>query len=216
MNIASFFTSFATVFMLSLSATSICAHDLPISDMMIVAAAETMHVELVLNAEELSFFPEIDQDDNGLLDPAELEKRSNQISQHIVDCFHFQVGNQPVIAAVHGVVPSIGSHHLTIRAHYAVDAREQAVHLESQLPAITRTSHVVEVTFKRPGSQYAARLDAHDHEVLFDFKLPESKSVALVAPSEPDNSEQAGSYRMLIGFAVMLSCFFLFRFKRRK
>ncbi len=193
-------------------ATSTSAHDLPITDMKIVAAKESMHVEIVLNSAELNFFSEIDRDKNGFLDPQELEQESLQISKLVVGCFSFQVDGQPVQAAVHGIVPTIGSHHLTIRAHYPVDARKVPVYMESRLLAITRKSHVIEVTFQRPDRRDSARLNAHDQDVLFGYEqeisLPEKPS----AKTDADENLRR-DYRLLLGLAALLGSFFLFRRK---
>jgi hypothetical protein len=187
-------------------------HDLPICDMRIVVAEKSMHVELVLNSAELNFFSEIDRDKNGFLDQQELEKESLQISKLVVDCFSFQVDGQPVQAAVHGIVPTVGSHHLTIRAHYPVDARRKTVSLESRLLAITRKSHVIEVTFQRPDRRESARLDAHDQDVLFDYEQEKS------LPKNPSTTTGTGEirkrdYRLPLGLAALLGSFFLFRRK---
>jgi len=188
------------------------AHDLPICDMRIVAAEESMHVELVLNSAELNFFSEIDRDKNGFLDPEELDKESLQISKLVVDCFSFQVDGQPVQAAVYGIVPTVGSHHLTIRAHYPVDARKRTVLLESGLLAITHKSHVIEVTFQRPDRRESARLDAHDQDVMFAYE--KEKSLPKNPSATTDTEEiQNRNYRILLGLAALLGSFFLFRRK---
>ena len=190
------------------------AHDLPISNLTIVAAKDTMHVELVLNIVELSFFSEIDSDKNGFADPAEVGLQSDQISRKIADCFLFQIDGKPVAAAVHGVVPNFGTHHLTIRAHYTCDAREASVHLESHLAAITNRSHVIEVVFHRPNSRQAARLDARDPEVLFDY---EGEHDVAATPSKlPGRSIlQRNPYAPFIGLAVLLGSLFCLLGKKK-
>jgi len=186
------------------------AHDLPISNMTIVAAEESMHVELMLNAAELSFFSEIDRDKDGILDPAEVKSQSEQISRKIIECFSFSIDGKPIPAAVHGVVPDLGSHHLTIRAHYPCDAREAPVYLESSLVSITQRSHVIEVTFHRPDRRQTARLDAHDHQILFNTVAKHNLTTALRNPRKPVDMRH-GAHILFGGLAVLLGCLFLYR-----
>jgi hypothetical protein len=189
------------------------AHDLPVSEMRIVAAEEAMHMEIVLNSAKLNFFSEIDRDKNGFLDPEELKKQSDQISELIVDCLVFQIHGKLVTAAMVGVVPNVGSHHLTVRAHYPVDAREAPVHLKSSLRAIMRNSHVLEVTFQRPDQCYFARLDARDQGVLFDY---EKENTLLEQPTAlPDSDNSPRDYYLFIGLAALVGSFILFRSKHR-
>ena len=195
-------------------ATSTSAHDLPISNMMIVAAEDMMHVELMLNAAELSFFTEVDRDKNGLLDPAELRAQSDQVSQLIVDCFSFRIDGSLIAAAVHGVVPEIGTHHLTIRAHYAGDAREAPVSVESRLVAITRSSHVIEVVLQRPDERLSARLDARDPDVYFDYERADDMSEPMESLSDSGKAPRTGT-TLLIALATLLGSLLLFRGKKR-
>jgi|GEM_PF-5639974 len=206
--------SVAIIWLVGGGATRTSAHDLPISYMTIVAAEDTVHVELVLNAAELVFFPEIDLDHNGIADPEEVKTQSDKISRAIINCFTFQIDGQPVAAAVQGVVSDLGTHHWTIRAHYPGDARKASVHLVSHLAAITNRSHVIEVTFQRPQSRQAARLDAHDREVVFDFERP--PGVAAVRSKRPGT----GLYRrsdctLVVGLAFLLGSFYFYRWQRK-
>jgi len=212
---------FLSRFVVALSVTSLLvrtvdAHDLPVSDLKIVASAESMHVELVLNAAELNFFPEIDTNHDGLAGPGEIEAKSTQISKAIIDCFTFQVNGTVVQPAVHGLVPDLGSHHLTLRAHFPVDARETPVMLESGLAAITHGTHIVEVVLHRPSSRHAARLDAHDRDVLFDYKkkqVPVVKQSKQVATSSSPARQKSNpiNYALILGLAALVGGFLFFR-----
>lgn len=190
------------------------AHDLPISHMRIVVAKKAMHAEIVLNSAELNFFSEIDLNKNGFLDSEELEEQGDQIAKLIFDCFSFQVAGQSVTAAVVGIVPHVGSHHLTVRAHYPVDARKAPVSMKSRLLAVTRKSHVIEVTFQRPDGRDSARLNAHDQVVLFDYEKEKPSSEKPVATTDA-SSHRNTNFHLLLGLAALLGSFFLFRGKRR-
>jgi len=144
------------------------AHDLPISNMTIVPDEQAMHVELVLNVGELNFASEIDLDKDGRIDLAELDKLGDEIARRIVSFLAFRVDDRPVELQNCGIVPDLGAHHLTVRAHYDVDARTAAVALQSRLVALTQGSHVLEIVFQRPSGRQLARLDGHASTVLFE------------------------------------------------
>ncbi|MEO2047755.1 MAG: hypothetical protein ABGX16_14415 [Pirellulales bacterium] len=209
------FAALITAVALVCDSTPTSAHELPISEMRIVAAKDVMHMEVVLNAAALNFFAEIDRNNNGFLDPGEIEQHSDQISKLIVDSFAFQIDGKIVPAATAGIVPNVGSHHLTVRAHYVVDARKSPVHMESLLVAITRNSHILEVTFQRADQTISVRLDAHDQGVLFDYEKEKEKGKGKALPvqptSLPDSDKSLRDYRLHIGLAALLRSLILFR-----
>jgi hypothetical protein len=206
----------ATVIVAWLLGVAAFAHDLPISNMAIVVDQNAVHLELVLNAEELSFFSEIDTNNDGLAGLKEVEAKSEQISKTIVDCFKLLIDGKPAPAAVYGVVPDIGTHHLTIRAHYSIDAREMPVHLTSDLAAITQRAHVVEVTFRRPNVRQAARLDAHSREVLFDFKKKKVVTADASVPASPKNVWLGNNFLVVGLVALLMGIYLVLSAKIRK
>ena len=130
-------TLIAATLLLAVGQSQLQAHNLPISEMMLVADDEYLHMEVVINATELTFFREMDVDRNGHVSLAETEDWGEQVSRRVVDCFDIRVDGQVVKVDVAGLVPNHNTHHLTIRAHYPVDVAEASVELTSRLAAIT-------------------------------------------------------------------------------
>ena len=65
-----------------------------------------MHLELVLNPFELSFFSEIDRNKNARLDPAEIENREANLCGRILDCLKLRVNGTLVPAEIAGFTPT--------------------------------------------------------------------------------------------------------------
>lgn len=143
------------------------AHTLPISFLYVVPDADYLHVELMLNPFELSFFSELDTNKDGRLDPGELKAQEEQVTRRILECLKLQVDGKPVKAEVAGITPEIDGHHLTLRAQYHVDARQSPLQLESSLSTITSGSHLTQVTYLRSGQRQLAQLDTQSAKVTF-------------------------------------------------
>jgi hypothetical protein len=211
---------FAATLLLTVGQSQLQAHNLPVSEMMLVADDEYLHMEIVLNATELTFFREMDRDRNGHVSLAEAKERDEQVSRRIVDCFEIRVDGQIVEADVAGLVPNHNTHHLTIRAHYPADAAEAAVELTSRLAAITHGAHLVQVVYRTPHETRKARLNASADSVLFPapaaghstgLETPTTKTTAK-SPGAPSWWKRIG---VAVGASLLLGCFVLFYKKNR-
>ena len=170
------------------------AHTLPISYLHVVPDADYLHLELLLNPFELSFFSELDTNKDGRLDPGELQSQQDILTRRILDCLKVRVDGKPVTAEVAGITPEVDGHHLTLRAQYHVDARGAPVEIESRLGTITSGSHLTQTTCMRAGRRQLAQLDMQSAKVIFE---PCEKAVTAAAP--------AGSARRAApSFAVIL------------
>lgn len=146
---------------------AVYAHDLPVSELKLVADKDRLHLEIMLNAWELQFFNELDADKNGLLNPQELKGPEEQIARRIVESLDLRVAGAPVTADIVGIVPDYNTHHLTIRAHYPVDAAEATVEVGSRLAALTSAAHIVNVTLQRAGETERASISNSDSVARF-------------------------------------------------
>jgi hypothetical protein len=143
------------------------AHLLPISYLLIVPDAQYLHLELVLNPFELSFFSELDTNKDGQLSRTELESKQDVLTRRILDCLKVQVGGKSISAETAGVTPDIMSHHVALRAHYRVDARYSRMTIESTLFTITSGSHLTQVTYQGEGPRQLAKLDMQSTKATF-------------------------------------------------
>ena len=121
------------------------AHTLPISTLTLVPDESYLHLELTLNPFELTFFGELDGNRDGRLDPGEWTGHGENIAWRLLEALKLRVNNRPVTADIAGLSQSYESHHIAVRAHFAVDARRARVSLESQLAALTSGSHITQV-----------------------------------------------------------------------
>ncbi len=154
------------------------AHTLPISYLTVVPDADYLHLELTFNPFELTFFSELDRNQDGRLGTTEWETQQAQVTQRLVDCLKLRVDDTLIAAETSGITPDLDSHHATLRAHYPVDARRAAVTLESSLVALTSGSHFSQVTFGREGRTQTARLDQQSSRVTFaPFEEPPAAGV---------------------------------------
>ena len=154
-------------------ALSVCvadgrAHTLPISYLYVVPDTDYVHLELMLNPFELSFFSELDQNRNGQLEPAELGAQKETVTRRLRDSLKLTVKGKLIPAEVSGLTPDVDSHHLTLRAHYRVDARRAALTIESTLARITSGSHLTQVTYLRAGQRQLAQLDMQSPKATFE------------------------------------------------
>ena len=162
----------------------LCAHTLPISYLAVVPDSDYLHLELTLNPFELSFFSELDKDHDGQINPAELEAQQTNATRRILECLTVRVAGKPVTAEVAGISPDIGSHHITLRAQYPVDARHSALTIESNLATITSGSHLTQVTCSRTGRRQLAQLDMQSPAVTFaPFEAAQASAPPAVAAS---------------------------------
>ncbi len=205
----------AAVSLLAIDESRVQAHNFPISEMMLVADEEYLHMEIVLNATELTFFRELDRDQNGHVNLAEVADRGEQVSRRVVDCFEIRVNGQVVEAEIAGLVPNYNTHHLTIRAHYLVDATEASVEVTSQLAAITHGAHLVQLVYRTPHENHKVRLNATAASVLFPAP-PADSSIRLetLTTKTTANSVESPSwwerFGVAIGLSFLLGSLFLF------
>ena len=148
------------------------AHTLPISTLTLVPDENYLHLELILNPFELTFFSELDANHDGRLDPGEWSGQGEKIAWRILDCLKLRVNDRPVVADIAGLSQSYESHHIAVRAHFAVDARRARVSLDSQLAALTSGSHITQVNFGTGERVQAARLDMQSNKVTFEPAEP--------------------------------------------
>ena len=210
----------AAVSLLAIDESRVQAHNFPISEMMLVADEEYLHMEIVLNATELTFFRELDRDQNGHLNFTEVADRGEQVSRRVVDCFEIRVNGQVVEADIVGLVPNYNSHHLTIRAHYLVDATEASVEITSHLAAITHGAHLVQLVYRTPHENHRVRLNATAASVLFPAPAA-GRSTRLETLTTKTAANSWGSpswwerFGVAIGLSFLLGSLFLFCKKNR-
>jgi hypothetical protein len=161
------------------------AHTLPISYLYLASDADYLHCELTLNPFELSFFSEIDRNHNRRLEAGELAATERVISKRILGCLKIEVDGKPVPAEVAGLNGDQDSHHVTLRAHYRVDARSARLRLESTLSALTSGSHVTQVTFRDGNQSQVARLDMQSTSVTFEPRAPPGAPSPAQAQASP-------------------------------
>ncbi len=154
--------------LLLLLAMPAAAHTLPVSFLHLVPDADYLHLELTLNPFELTFFSELDANKDGRLDPGEWSGQGEKIAWRILEALKLRVNNRLLVAEIAGLTQSYESHHITVRAHFAIDARRAKVSLESELAALTSGSHITQVNFGRGERVQAARLDMQSNKVTFE------------------------------------------------
>jgi hypothetical protein len=148
------------------------AHTLPISYLYVLTDADYIHMELILNPFELSFFSELDQNKDGQLEPAELEAHKEMVTRQIVDSLSVKVNGNLIPAEVAGLTLDADSEHLAFRGHYRVDARRAALTIESSLSRISSASHLTQVTCLRNGQRHLAQLDLQSSRATFEVVEP--------------------------------------------
>jgi hypothetical protein len=151
----------------ALCALSAGGHTLPISYLTVVPDKDYVHLELTLNPFELNFLSELERNQNGALAPVELTNREEPVARKLVNCLRLRVKGRLVAPDVAGVTSDIDSHHLTLRAHYRVDARHVPLTLLCRLVDATSGSHFTQVTYSGPSGQQLATLDQQTSSVTF-------------------------------------------------
>jgi hypothetical protein len=168
-------------------------HTLPISFLYVVPDADYLHLELMLNPFELSFFSVLDTIKDGRLDQAELQAQQELLTRRILNCLELRVNGDSVVAEIAGITPEADGHHLTLRAQFHIDARKTALQIESSLSTITSGSHLTQVTYLCSGHRQLAQLVAQSAKVTF---APLEQTDALPAPLPP--SKRGGLPRMAL------------------
>ena len=154
------------------------AHTIPVSYLTIVPDKDFVHVELVLNPFELSFFSEIDTNRNGLLDRDELARFEEIGTRKLLEAIELRVEGKLVQAEVAGASLAVDSHHMILRAHFPVDARAVPISVGCSLAKITSGGHVTSVKYVNQGHRQSALLDTEKGLVSFKPAGPTGKSNA--------------------------------------
>jgi hypothetical protein len=149
-------------------AASGVAHTLPISFLTLVPDKNYLHLELTLNPFELTFFSELDVNRNGYLEPMDWKGQGEKIAWRILDAVKVRVDGRSVVPDIAGLTQSHESHHITVRAHYAVDARKAVVSVDSGLTGITSGAHLTQVSFGHGDHAQVARLDGQSSQAKFE------------------------------------------------
>lgn len=171
------------------------AHTLPVSTLKLVPSATYLHLELMLNPFELTFFSELDANRDGRLEVGEWDGQGEAIALRILENLKLRVNDQPVVAEIAGLVQNYESHHIFVRAHFAVDARSARVSIESQLTTVTSGSHVTQVTFGTGERVQAARLDMQSNKVTFEpFEPVEEPSSSAPGPMARDGAPTLSAF----------------------
>jgi hypothetical protein len=63
--------------------------------------------------------------------------------------------------------PDLNGHHVRLRAHYKVDARQVSLTVESDLISITSASHLTQVSYANGTNTQRAQLDSQSRKVTF-------------------------------------------------
>jgi hypothetical protein len=184
---------------LALSGGRAAAHTLPISYLRLVPDADYLHLELVFNPFELTFMGEVDESKDGELSLAELEAHGQTVADRVVGALKLTAGDTPLRPETTGMDPDLSGHHVRLRAHYKVDARRLPLTVESDLPALTSSSHLTQITYVNDGRQQLAQLDPHSRKATFQLPAEQRPSVAQATPH----------HRSALGFALMVATVFL-------
>ena len=200
----------------ALSPAITAAHDVPTANMTIVADEEMVHVELTVHTNQLRCYAEIDEDNNGLVDAQELNRVGERVAQLMIDSFTLRFGGDAMDADSYGIVPNLTTNHVTLRAHYPVDVGPLPIELEPNVAAVTRTTQVLDVAFKKGDLVERARVTARDDAVAFNRSstLPSKSSAASATAINRD--ARAGWERLLLlaGLAVFVGSLFFFSVRK--
>ena len=149
-------------------AANTMAHTLPISFLTLVPDEGELHLELTVNPFELTFFSELDANRNGYLEPLDWQGQGEKIAWRILDAVKVRVDGRRIDPHIAGLTQTYESHHITVRAHYAVDARQAVVSVESDLAGITSGAHLTQVSLGKGDRAQAARLDVQSNQARFE------------------------------------------------
>jgi hypothetical protein len=144
------------------------AHMLPISYLTVVPDTTHVHVEFVVNPYELQFFSQVDKNHNNVLDPEELGAFERLAKAYLVNLIEVEVGGKLIQADVAGANLAVGTHHVVIRAHYPVDARDVPISIHCNLWGVLRNSDVIIVKYINKGRTQSRLVDSSKKLVTFD------------------------------------------------
>lgn len=133
---------FAAFWLMLLASPTVQAQMPTVSALRLVPDKTDLFLELTLNPFELTFFPELDVNRDGRLDPGEWAGQGQKMARRIMEALKVCVNDRPRVAEIAGVSQSYETHYIFVRAHFLVDARRARVSLESQLTEVTGAPHV--------------------------------------------------------------------------
>ena len=196
---AKLFRTWLAAGVLALSSGRAAAHTLPISYLRLVPDADYLHLELVFNPFELTFVPEVDENKDGELNLAELAAHGQLVADRVVGAIKLSAGGATLRPETAGMDPDLNGHHVRLRAHYKVDARRLPLTVESDLPALTSSSHLTQITYVNDGHQQLAQLDPHSRKATFQ---PPADQKPTATPARPHR-------RAALGLVIMVATVFL-------
>lgn len=177
------------------------AHTLPISTLTLAPDENYLRLGLTLNPFELTFFSELDANHNGYLEPMDWQGLGEKIALRILDAVSVRVDGRLVAPDIAGLTQSYESHHITVRAHYRVEARRATVSVESKLSGITSGAHLTQVSFGNRDHSQAARLDAQSSQARFE---PVEKPAAVPdTASSPSTAGSVGQHELAVTLLLM-------------
>jgi hypothetical protein len=176
-------------------------HTLPISYLLLVPDADYLHLELTLNPFELNSLAGLDPGQEIRLGGDQPGSKPSGLSRQILDCLEVRVDGQRVQAEVAGLGADPDSHHLTLRAHYRVDARSAPIAVESKLTSVMGISHLTQVICLRAGREQLAQLTGPSAAVVFAaFRATPASTTA------PTRHPAGSSTALLVTVMVAFPC----------
>jgi len=160
------------------------AHTLPVSYLRLATDADYLHLELIFNPFELTFRSEVDDNRDAELSPDELERHGQKLADRVVGALQLRVNGKLLLPETAGMDPDLSGHHVRVRAHYKVDARQLPLTVESDLTTITSASHLTQVTYANGTNLLKAQLDSQSRRVTFQPSLTKSPTPAPIAPNK--------------------------------
>ena len=155
------------LWIISFSSWSI-GHTLPVSYLTLAPDRNYLHLELLLNPFDLSFFPEIDANHDGTLESTELDQHRTAILQRILESVELRINRKVIFPEISGAILSLTDHHLLLRAHYRGDVRWSKLLIDSRLPEITRGGHWTQVSYGDQEHRRSVILDSQSHTAIFE------------------------------------------------
>jgi hypothetical protein len=102
------------------------------------------------------------------LDPEELGAFEHLARAYLVNLLELQVDGETIKADVAGAYLAVGTHHVVIRAHYPVDARDVPITIHCNLWGVLRNSDVIMVKYINRGRTQSRLVDSSKKLVTFN------------------------------------------------
>lgn len=179
------------------------AHTLPVSYLRLVPEADYLHLELVFNPFELTFIAEVDENKDGELETAELQEHGPTIAARVLDALYLTVNGREIQPETSGMDPDLNGHHVRLRAHYKIDARQVPLTLKSELAALTSASHLTQVTCAHAEGAQLAQLDSRSQQATFTPPGAPGKILAEANPAPRRRIPIVLIFMLVIGPALV-------------